>query len=60
VLVLSRKEQESIRIGPDVVVTVVQIKGDKVRIGIQAPDEVPVFRQELLDVGHEDLEEVAA
>jgi carbon storage regulator len=60
VLVLSRKEQEQIVVGQDVVVTVVSIKGDKVRLGIQAPAGVPVFRKELLDVDHEALEEVPA
>lgn len=48
-LVLSRKLGEKILIGNDIVVTVVQISGSKIRLGIEAPKDVPVFRQELLD-----------
>lgn len=48
-LVLSRKKNENIRIGQDIVVTVVEIRGDKVRLGIEAPKEVPVHRQEVFD-----------
>ena len=48
-LVLSRHRDESIVIGDDVVITVVDIRGDKVRLGIQAPTEVPVHRQEVYD-----------
>jgi carbon storage regulator len=46
-LVLSRKESERIRLGESVVVTVVKISGDKVRIGIDAPAEMLVLRDEL-------------
>ncbi len=46
-LVLSRKEAERIRLGDDIVITVVRIGGDKVRIGIDAPKEVLVLRDEL-------------
>ena len=48
-LVLSRKAWEKIRIGDDIVITVVQIDRGKVRLGIEAPRTVPVFRSELLD-----------
>jgi carbon storage regulator len=48
-LVLSRHRDESIVIGDDVVITVVDIRGDKVRLGIQAPQEVPVHRQEVYE-----------
>jgi carbon storage regulator len=48
-LVLSRKRDESIVIGDGIVVTIVDIRGDKVRLGIQAPPNVPVHRQEVLD-----------
>ena len=48
-LVLSRHRDESIMIGDDVVVTIVDIRGDKVRLGIQAPTEIPVHRQEVYD-----------
>ena len=45
-LVLSRKKNESIVINNDIIVTVVEIRGDKVRLGIVAPKEVPVHREE--------------
>jgi len=48
-LVLSRKHDEGIVIGEDIVITVVEVRGDKVRLGIEAPSEVPVHRQEVLD-----------
>jgi carbon storage regulator len=48
-LVLSRQRDESIMIGDKVVVTIVDIRGDKVRLGIEAPEEVPVHRQEVYD-----------
>jgi len=51
-LVLSRKKNESIVINNDIVVTVVEIRGDKVRLGIVAPKEVPVHRQEVYDAIH--------
>ena len=46
-LVLSRKQNERIRVGDSVVVTVVRVSGDKVRIGIEAPPHVRVLRDEL-------------
>jgi carbon storage regulator len=46
-LVLSRKKDESIIIDGSIVITVVEIRGDKVRLGIQAPREVPIHRQEI-------------
>ena len=46
-LVLSRKESERIRLGNNIVVTVVRVSGDRVRIGIEAPPEVIVLRDEL-------------
>jgi len=48
-LVLSRKKNESIVINDDIVVTIVEIRGDKVRLGIDAPRDVPVHRREVLD-----------
>jgi carbon storage regulator len=48
-LVLSRQRDESIMIGEKIVVTIVDIRGDKVRLGIEAPGEVPVHRQEVYD-----------
>jgi carbon storage regulator len=49
VLVLSRQRDQSIMIGDNVVITVVDIRGDKVRLGIQAPQEIPVHRREVYD-----------
>ena len=46
---LSRKTNEVIRIGDDIKLMVIEIRGDKVRIGIQAPKDVPVHRQEIYD-----------
>jgi carbon storage regulator len=51
-LVLSRKKNESIVIDNNVTITVVEIRGDKVRLGIVAPKEVPVHRQEVFDLIH--------
>lgn len=51
-LVLSRKKNESIVINNDITITVVEIRGDKVRLGIVAPKEVPVHRQEVYDAIH--------
>jgi carbon storage regulator len=48
-LVLSRHRDESIMIGDDVIVTIVDIRGDKVRLGIQAPHDIPVHRQEVYE-----------
>jgi len=48
-LVLSRQRDESIMIGDKVVITIVDIRGDKVRLGIQAPEEIPVHRQEVYE-----------
>ena len=48
-LVLSRKVNETIIINDNIVITVVDIRGDKVRLGIEAPKEVPVHRQEVYD-----------
>ena len=59
-LVLSRKKNESIVINNDITVTVVEIRGDKVRLGIVAPKEVPVHRQEVFDAIHGKSGEKAA
>jgi carbon storage regulator len=57
-LVLSRKKNEKIMIGSDgeIVVTVVEIRGDKVRIGIDAPKEIPVHRQEVYDAINDEMQ----
>ena len=46
-LVLTRKTNERIRIGDSIVITVVEVRGDKVRLGIDAPREIPVHREEV-------------
>lgn len=46
-LVLSRQENERIRIADDIIVTVVEIRGDKIRLGIEAPKHIPVHREEI-------------
>ena len=48
-LVLSRKKNESICISDNIVVTVVEIRSDKVRLGIEAPRDVPVHRREIYE-----------
>ena len=48
-LVLSRKKNEKIVINESIVITVVEVRGDRVRIGIEAPREVPIHRQEIHD-----------
>jgi carbon storage regulator len=57
-LVLTRKSNQSIMIGDDIEVSVLAIMGEKVRIGIQAPRDVPVFRKEVyLEIQQERSEE---
>lgn len=46
-LVLSRKKNESIVISENIVITVVELIGDRVRLGIEAPRDIPVFRREI-------------
>lgn len=48
-LVLSRKKDESIVINDDITIVVVEIRGDKVRLGVEAPKEVPVHRREVYE-----------
>ncbi len=48
-LVLTRKSHQSIMIGDDVEITIVSVAGDKVRVGIDAPREIPVFRKEVYE-----------
>jgi carbon storage regulator len=67
-LVLSRQRDESIIIGDNIVVTIVDIRGDKVRLGIDAPSEIPVHRREVFEaiqrenlrIGKEDDRDVGA
>ena len=59
-LVLTRKSNQSIMIGDDVEVSVLAVTGEKVRIGIQAPQEIPVFRKEVyLEIQDERLHAAA-
>lgn len=48
-LVLTRKINEEIRIGDNVTITIVEVRGDRVRVGISAPQDVPVHRREVYD-----------
>jgi carbon storage regulator len=60
-LVLTRKSNQSIMIGDDIEVSVLSIMGEKVRIGIQAPRDIPVFRKEVyLEIQQERNGAVAA
>jgi carbon storage regulator len=59
-LVLSRHRDESIIIGDDIVVTIVDIRGDKVRLGIEAPTDVPVHRQEVYEAIQRENRKIAA
>ena len=55
--VLTRKSNQSIMIGDDIEITVLSVMGEKVRIGIQAPRDIPVFRKEVyLEIQQERLE----
>ena len=49
-LVLSRKVNESIIVGDNVEITIVRIRGDKIRLGIKAPKEIPVHRKEIYEL----------
>lgn len=51
-LVLSRQRDESIIINDNIVITVVDVKGDKVRLGVEAPREIPVHRREVYEAIH--------
>ena len=60
-LVLTRKSNQSIMIGDDIEVSVLSIMGEKVRIGIQAPRDIPVFRKEVyLEIKDEQVSKAGA
>lgn len=48
-LVLNRRQDESIMVGDDIEITIVDVRGDKVRIGITSPRDVPVHRKEVYE-----------
>ncbi len=48
-LILSRKIDEKIKIGPDITLTIIEVHGDMVKIGVDAPKHVKVFRQEVYE-----------
>jgi carbon storage regulator len=56
-LVLSRKKNESIVINDDITIVVVEIRGDKVRLGVEAPKEIPVHRREVYDAIKKSVEQ---
>ncbi len=56
-LVLSRKKNESIVINDDICIVVVEIRGDKVRLGVDAPKEIPVHRREIYDAIKKSVEQ---
>ena len=58
-LVLSRHRDESIMIGDNVIITVIDIRGDKVRLGIEAPNDVPVHRQEVYEAIKRDIKKAS-
>ena len=59
-LVLTRKSNQSIMIGDDIEVSVLSVMGEKVRIGIQAPQSIPVFRKEIYLEIHREAAAAAA
>lgn len=59
-LILSRRVNEKIVIGDDIVVSVVEVRGDQVKLGIDAPRNVKVFRQEVFDAIQEENKRAAA
>ena len=59
-LVLSRQSDETIIIGDNIRITIVEVRGDKVRIGIDAPHDVAVHRQEIYDAIRRDAAKAAS
>ena len=58
-LALSRKANESIIIGNDIEITILEVKGEQVKIGIKAPKSVPVYREEVYTQSKEENKEAA-
>ncbi|MBD8972792.1 MAG: carbon storage regulator [Clostridiales bacterium] len=59
-LALSRKANESIMIGNDIEITILEVKGEQVKIGINAPKSVPVYREEVYEQIRESNKEAAS
>jgi carbon storage regulator len=59
-LVLTRRNGQAIRIGPDIEVHVVRIEGDRVVLGFEAPREIPIVRSELLDQVAQEVQQAAS
>ena len=59
-LILSRKTDQQIKIGDDITLTIIEIRGDQVKIGVEAPKNVKVFRQEVFDAIQTENREAAA
>jgi carbon storage regulator len=58
-LILSRKIDEKIKIGNDITLTIIEIRGDQVKIGVEAPKNVKVFRQEVFEAIQSENKEAA-
>ena len=59
-LILSRKVDEKIKIGDNITITLIEVRGDQVKIGVEAPKNVKVFRQEVFNAIQTDNREAAA
>ena len=59
-LILSRKVDEKIKIGDNITITLIEVRGDQVKIGVEAPKNVKVFRQELFNAIQTENREAAA
>ena len=59
-LILSRKVDEKIKIGEDITITLIEVGGDQVKIGVEAPKNVKVFRQEVFEAIQQENKEACA
>lgn len=59
-LILSRKIDEKIKIGNDITITLIEVRGDQVKIGVEAPRNVKVYRQEVFEAIQSENKEAAA
>ncbi len=59
-LILSRKINEKIKIGEDITLTIIEVRGDQVKIGVEAPKHVKVFRQEVFEAIQDENRAAAA